>query len=942
MPSVMDTVFLSRMEMFVFESLLTVVFVISFAGISASASEAAFRAPAVTPAEAVPGFLWLEAEGFADYGAWRLDTQFTHEMGSAYLIAPGVCKPVGKAFTTVGIPREGTWRVWARTKDWLPEFSPGKFAVSVGGRRGAVLGASRREGWRWEKAGDFRLAAGPVEVALEDLSGAFARCDALLLTSDLAFVPPDGKELASVRRRLSGEEERIADGGSYDIVVVGSGTAGMGAALAAARTGAKVALVHDRPVLGGNASTEIGVGTNGAAGSHPNRKLFARETGLCEEVNVVRRRPGVGSYSAAFAFLAGREKRLSVRHNQRVVEVEKASDGGIAAVVARDTLTGAKTRFRAKLFIDCTGDGWVGVFADAERMIGREAKAEFNEGPAPDKRDDLIMSGCLMDGYLCYRHARRDAPVDYRTPDWAQVLPEGFDRFVHGLDPTWWIEHGGRFNEIREAERSRDELIRIVFAYWGWLKNVKFPDTARNAELTEVPYMNGRREGYRLVGDYVLTANDALEGRMFDDRISYGGWPLDTHDPLGMDNPKGNGYWRDHPGVPNYSIPYRCLYSKNVPNLMFAGRCQSVTHIALGSVRVEATLMTLGQAAGTSAALALAEGLSPREYGRLRIRELQQRLLKDDQYIPNLVNEDPADFARSAKVTATSVTPGIVLDRNDAGLRSSESARYELGMNRATAFDCRGLDRLEAVECLLESRLAKPVDLTARIYLADRLSGRKDDRSLMATAKGRVWPGETGLVEFHLDRPVRTDRRYVWVELLPAKGVYWLTRGELLTPDGVRAYGGWGDWTVVKGVQQAVVTTPRLRRTVDSRAEYVIDGTARPVDACTHGWISDPSAAMPQSVRLDFREPVTARQVRLYLDTDLTPNFVAEHPTVLLRDYVVEGLSGDKWVELAAVKDNDLRLRVHDFAPVRLTAVRVTVKATWGDPSARIFEIRVY
>ena len=491
-----------------------------------------FRAPVAVPQEHVKGFLWLEAEGFADYGDWRLDTQFTHKMGSAYLLAVGVLKPIDAARTTVRIPTAGTWRVWARTKDWLPEHSPGTFTISVGGTRGATLGASKKDGWRWERAGDFALAAGETDVALVDLSGAFGRCDALLFTSDLSYVPPDeGAALDAARVRFAdgragARPSRCDDGGMSDVVVVGSGTAGMGAALAAARTGARVTLVHDRPILGGNSSSELGIGTDGAAGSHPNKKLNMRETGLCEEANLMRGRTKEHSLSSAYALMAGALPNLTVVNNTRVLSVEKDGDA-IASVIGRDTLTGRRTRYRAKLFVDCTGDGWVGYFADAAYMYGREAQSEYNEWPAPEKRDDLTMSGCLMD-------------VPYETPPWANVLPPGFTRHIRSVAPSWWIEHGGRFDDTADPERARDELVRISFAYWGWLKNdshLKDEPATRCAEITFVPYMNGRREGMRLTGDYVLTANDALEGKMFPDRITYGGWPLDTHDPLGMENP---------------------------------------------------------------------------------------------------------------------------------------------------------------------------------------------------------------------------------------------------------------------------------------------------------------------------------------------------------------------------------------------------------------------
>lgn len=610
--------------------------------------------PVVGRRDPTPPQLWVEAEDFTDRGAWKVDTQFTHKMGSAYLIAPGLCKPIGSAKTTVDVPCAGTWHVWARTKDWLPEFSPGQFAISVNGKRGAVLGASKREGWRWEKAGVYELPQGAASLSLDDLSGAYARCDAILFTTDAAYVPPENaEELADVRRRFLGVPDVVEDCGEYDVVVIGAGSGGMGASIAAARTGARTALVHDRPVLGGNSSTELGVTTDGAAGSHPNRKTDMRETGICEEANLIASKEK--SLSGAYRVMVDAEPNLREFKNKRVMSVEKDGDR-ISAVVARDTLTGRMSRYRGKIFIDCTGDGWVGVFAGAERMYGREAKSEFGEVCAPDKRDDLTMSGCLMNGYLAYRFEMRNAPVAYKVPKWADVLPPGFSRRMYtGLKAPWWLEHGGRFDDLADPERARDELVRIVFAYWGWVKN-KSPlrERAAKAELVEVPYMNARREGYRLVGEYVLTGTDALDGKMFPDRISYGGWPLDTHDPLGMDNPRGDGYWKHHSGVPTYTIPYRCLYSRNIPNLMFAGRCVSVTHVALGSVRVQATLFTLGQAAGTAAARACALGLSPREYGKERISELQQTLLKDDQYIPGVKNEDPLDLARNAKVTATS------------------------------------------------------------------------------------------------------------------------------------------------------------------------------------------------------------------------------------------------------------------------------------------------
>ena len=428
---------------------------------------AGFRAPAVAPTEHESGFLWLEAESFSDYGAWRLDTQFTHKMGSAYLIAPGADKPIGSAKTTLTVPRAGTWHAWVRTKDWLPEFSPGRFALTVNGRQSGPLGASKREGWRWEKAGAFELPQGDVFVSLDDLSGAFARCDAILFTTDAAYVPPDDADgVAAARARFAGETDVVNDGGAYDVVVVGAGPGGMGASLGAARNGARVALVFDRPVPGGNASEECGIGFDGASLGKKN----ARETGVVEEIRLTKVYRGK-SYTAAFEEMARKSPGLALFRNERVMRVEK--DGArITAVVSRNTTTGRWTRWRGRIFVDSTGDGWIGHFAGARTMYGREAGSEYGEEwIAPKVADRLTMSGTLTTGLS--RRTDREEP--YETPVWARVMPKGFDRKVPGLGRPWWLEAPGRIDDLEDPEAARDHLIRICFGYWGYVRN-EWPD----------------------------------------------------------------------------------------------------------------------------------------------------------------------------------------------------------------------------------------------------------------------------------------------------------------------------------------------------------------------------------------------------------------------------------------------------------------------------------
>ena len=631
--------------------------------------------PAPTPVrEVVPGFLFLEAEDFADYGQWRLDTQFTHKMGSAYLIASGVGRPIGEARTTLEIPRKGTWRVWARTKDWLPEHSLGAFAVVVNGREGVRLGVSRRVGWLWERAGDFALEGGQTPVCLRDLSGFFGRCDAFIFTTDLDYVPPDEPQaLAAERDRLRGIDATPAERGSFDVVVVGAGPGGVPAAIAAARGGAKVALIGDRPVLGGNASDEIGVNMCGAVVDKP----AARETGIAEEAICLKTQFPAPGMSGAYRTLVDAETNLTAFLCERMLSVERDGDR-IRAVLCRNTMDGTWSRYEGKLFVDATGDGWLGYYVGADYREGREASREFKEPNAPERADTFTMSGLLHEPRVgvCYRAEPRETNVPYATPEWAKVLPKGFHRKVGGVRGQWFVEHSGFYDDCADPERARDELIRISFAYWGWLhENPKTREEAARHELCEIPILDGRRESRRLTGDYVLTENDCLAGRVFPDAVAYGGWSLDVHDPLGVSAPDSDGWCLRHPRVPVYTIPFRSLYSANVPNLMMAGRDISVTHMALGSTRVQSTCSTIGQAVGTAAAMCVREGLSPRALGATRIGALQQRLMKDDAYLPGFRNADPLDLARRATVTASSCASETVrYSPNGGRLRTANKA----------------------------------------------------------------------------------------------------------------------------------------------------------------------------------------------------------------------------------------------------------------------------
>ena len=620
--------------------------------------------------EEVAGFLWADAADFQSYGGWALDTQHVGFMGSSYLLAHGTSRTVKDATLKLKNVKSGKYRLWVRSRNWFAEYAPGQFGVSVNGKEtSSTFGAQKAKGWTWQDGGVHELG-GAATLALQDKTGQFGRCSSILLTRDLSYKSPvDVEAFKKERARLIGVSDAIKPAGTFDVVVVGAGVSGCCAALAAARAGAKVVLVSDRPVLGGNASAEIGVPVQGAA----NHQGLARETGIIEEAGRLGKDKGWGRVmSRPFAALVEQEQNLTVLDNLWLEEATMAGDR-IRSATLRHTLTGERLSVSGQMFIDCSGDAWLGYHAGADLRLGREARSEHDESHAPEKADGLTMSGALRGPRADYRECifyqtvKEKAAQPYTPPPWIYKLPGG-DWFTngkghysrktqHNLDEairgTWWLEHPGDVDDLNDPEYARDQLIRVCHTLWNFWKN-SWEEKAKIApyRLDYIPYTIGKRETRRLLGDHILTQNDCVAGRHFADAIGHYGWPLDLHAPMGiMDN---NGRYYADTRIPKGHIPYRCLYSRNVGNLLMAGRNVSVTHVALGTVRVEGQCALMGQAAGTAAALALCHKTTPRGIYEKHMDELQQVLLKNDQTIPEVLNQDSEDLARTAAVIASS------------------------------------------------------------------------------------------------------------------------------------------------------------------------------------------------------------------------------------------------------------------------------------------------
>lgn len=444
-----------------------------------------------------------------------------------------------------------------------------------------------------------------------------------------------------------------------DVAVIGGGMSGISAAVSAARNGAKVVLVQDRPVLGGNASSEMRVTVNGVQ-SLLNKHKVERETGIVEELLIenwhYNPQESYPVWDHVLYNYVVREKNLTLLLNTTAMQVTKDGDE-IKTVICRQLTTETEFTLKAKMFIDCSGDGLVAAIAGAEFRQGREGKAEFNEKYAPDEPDGWVMGDCFM---MITKDMGRPVPFfppDYAIPfDAEKAFKDKHRKVKQVKEGFWWVELASDVDIIGERDEIRHRLMAHFYGVWDHIKNSgDFPE-ADNMALDWIGSIPGRRESRRFMGDYILSEPDMLNLKHFDDAIAFGGWSLDEHCPGGIENLDEPASYFHSRFTEVYQIPFRCLYSKNVSNLLFAGRNVSVTHMALSSTRIIGTCSMLGQAVGTASAMCVEKGVNPRELYQKHIKELQEQLLRDDSYFPHRPANDPKDKAKKAEVIFASST----------------------------------------------------------------------------------------------------------------------------------------------------------------------------------------------------------------------------------------------------------------------------------------------
>lgn len=578
--------------------------------------------------------LWVEAEQFEHKGGWVVDAQFMDQMGSPYLMAHGNGCPVEDATTSLQIDKADDYHVWVRTYNWNAPWNdkqyPGIFKLFIDNRQvGDVLGTTSQ--WGWQYAGKSRLQKGKVQIKLHDLTGFAGRCDAIVLSTDAALnLPASGEKLSVLRRQFSGVQKIVSEE-KYDLVVVGGGVGGLCTSIAAARLGLKTLMIQNRPVVGGNNSPEVSIGTLGGIRKEPYPEIG----------NVLAELGNIYKNYALTEKIISEEKNLTVVYNQHVFAVTKRGTQ-IHTVIAKDITTGKEYEYAGSFFSDCTGDGNLGYLAGADYRMGRELRSEFNEDMAPEVNDSLTLGATVK-----WQAQQTDTLSSFPTLPWAVKFTERTCQKVMGF--VWYWETGFYKNQITDAEQIRDYWFRVIYGNWSYLKNnASFKSEYAKSVLNDVSFILGKRESRRLMGDYILTQRDILEQNTgYTDGTVVATYSIDQHFP----HPENSVYFpreeflsvqkhNDNPigKVENmiagknvnkpYLIPFRCLYSRNISNMFMAGRNISVTRIALASTRVQGTIGMMGEVVAIGALLCKEKKCQPKDIYEQYLPELKKALIK--------------------------------------------------------------------------------------------------------------------------------------------------------------------------------------------------------------------------------------------------------------------------------------------------------------------------
>ena len=738
-----------------------------------------------------------------------------------------------------------------------------------------------------------------------------------------------------------------------DLVIVGGGLAGTCCAITAAREGLKVVLVQDRPVLGGNASSEVRLWALGATSHLGNNNRWSREGGVINEIleeNLFRNRQGNAMiFDTVLLEKCVKEPNLTLLLNTAAFELEKSDPDTISAVHAFCPQNSTRYILKAPLFCDASGDGIIGFMAGAAFRMGAESKEEFGEKFAPDASYGQLL------GHSMYFYSKDvGVPVKFVPPSWAldniTKIPRyrQFHTNMQGCN-FWWLEYGGRLDTVHQTEEIKWELWKVIYGVWNYFKNSgKFPE-AETMNLEWVGTIPGKRESRRFEGDYMIRQQDLVEQTKFDDVIYHGGWAVDLHPADGVYSElSGCTQWHSK-GV--YGIPYRCHYSKNIKNLFLAGRIISATHVAFGSTRVMVTCAAGGQAVGVAAALCRERRVNPRDLASgERLGELQIRLDRRGQFLPERELFDPADLAASAIVTASSQLKLGAIKANGQTLKLESGWAMLLPL-------AQGFCPVFAFDLVAEA----PTSLRVELRRSQRHCNFTPDETLEALELHL--PAGESRPEIRFTKPL--DRTgYYFIQLCENPVVSVRLSDQRITgivsasnafnkavakssvqspPDGIGidTFEFWLPKRRPSGHNLAMTITPPLEAFSPVNVQH---GPARPTTT-VNAWVADPTEAEPE-LTLSWPRPVEIARVIMEFDPDWDhpmESVLMTHPeeTVpfLVKDFDLLDDQGKVQLE---IRNNHSARVEHTFARHLTTSKLILrVHATHSAPAA-VFRFRVF
>ncbi|QDU57229.1 FAD-dependent oxidoreductase [Aeoliella mucimassa] len=793
----------------------------------------------------------------------------------------------------------------------------------------------------------------------------------------------------------------------YEVVVCGGGLAGFCAAVASARGGASTVLIHNRPVLGGNSSSEIGVTPHGAAAFH----AYARETGIISELLIEERAMNHAEvyengwtnsvWDLVLYNMAVSTANLTVHLNTNIQEVVLQGEGvssswadlldevthqygyshrptchgnqpaTIAEVKALVLNAELELTIRGRMFIDCTGDGLVGDRAGCEWRMGSEGREEFNEPHAP-----LQPSTDTMGSSIHFRAKDLGYPVTYHAPDWAIKHEDASYFYDQGRLPKeerggyWWLEIGVPYHTIYDNEDIRHELTRHTLGVWDWIKNRDpvMKDRAKNYALDWIGQVPGKRESRRIIGRYFVTEHDVQNRTVFEDEVAFGGWFVDLHTPGGLlansSEPCSAGE-QEYNTFSEYSvksycgpygIPLRCLMAKDATNLLMAGRNISASHAALGTMRVMGTTALMGQACGTAAAYAVRNKIATAELSHGdAIAAIQQTLLREGCFLPNVRNQDTCDLARLATATSSSDAQVSEAGPHTQGCHAGLAEWRDQPQYHQQQLDSRkgqliaiGHEGIDVVSVCLTNRSGTPQSVEAAIYAVDHVwDYRVEPGPSLATAMLQVLPGEEQWVDWSVQldaAQIAEHPQYLRLDLLTNPAVEWLTAGNI--EPGMTSYYQIGAEKMRRFANGSTLSVRVMPHQSAYPASMVLSGTTRP-HRSTNVWRSDPNQPLPQWLDLSWDSVQAIGLIELTFPGHLLREYHAYAPHYrdpqTPADYSIQCEVDGEWQTVATCTDNYQRRGIHRLPRgIETRKLRITVTRTNGDPSAAINEIRCY